>query len=75
MNHNCTIFVQERQELIARFKKGRLDRKGTVGLLLSSDMDFTPFDMTEVAFDVIGPHCLDNGPTVGLGTLQSVVHL
>lgn len=37
-----------------------MERKGILALLLSSEIEFSPLDMKEVAFDVIGSHCLDS---------------
>ena len=41
----------------------KLDRKGILALLLSPDIEFQPFDMKEVAFNVIGPYC-HNDPMI-----------
>lgn len=48
---------QKRQEEIHKFQKQKLERKGMLAMLLSSDVHYQPFDMNEVAFNVIGPYC------------------
>ncbi|XP_062576420.1 nephrocystin-1-like isoform X2 [Saccostrea cucullata] len=49
---------EERLEEINHFLTKKTERKGILALLLSSEIEFSPLDIKEVAFDVIGPHCL-----------------
>lgn len=55
-----TFSFQARKEEIDNFLAKKMERKGILALLLSSEIEFSPLDMKEVAFDVIGSHCLDS---------------
>jgi hypothetical protein len=62
-----TTFIfefQKRQEEISKFRKQKIDRKGILALLLSSDIEYEPFDMKEVAFNVIGHFCQNDPMSV-----------
>lgn len=62
-----TVFIvefQKRQEEISKFRKQKIDRKGILALLLSSDIEYEPFDMKEVAFNVIGQFCQNDPMSV-----------
>lgn len=52
------FLLQERHTEIQNFITKKADRKGILALLLSAEIEFSPLDMKEVAFDVIGSHCL-----------------
>lgn len=52
--------MQARKEEIDNFLAKKMEHKGILSLLLSSEIEFSPLDMKEVAFDVIGSHCLDS---------------
>lgn len=58
---------EARKEEIDNFLAKKMERKGILALLLSSEIEFSPLDMKEVAFDVIGSHCLDSTQIVVSG--------
>ncbi|CAG2244421.1 NPHP1 [Mytilus edulis] len=51
------LVEMKRQEEIAKFQKMKFDKKGILAMLLSPDVEYQPFDMKEVAFNVIGQFC------------------
>ncbi|XP_067681364.1 nephrocystin-1-like isoform X3 [Haliotis asinina] len=53
-----TDIEEARHVEIDKFRRQKLERKSAMAALLSSDIVFTPFNLQEVSFNVIGPHCL-----------------
>ncbi|XP_069117493.1 nephrocystin-1-like isoform X4 [Argopecten irradians] len=49
---------QARHAEIEKFLNLRDSRGGILQLMLSSEIEFSPFEPKELSFDVIGPHCL-----------------
>ncbi|XP_041353356.1 nephrocystin-1-like [Gigantopelta aegis] len=49
---------QKRHEQICHFDQIKRDRKSALAALLSSEMVFTPFNIKEVSFNVVGAHCM-----------------
>ncbi|XP_064600802.1 nephrocystin-1-like [Liolophura sinensis] len=51
--------AKERQQEIRRFKLFKQDHNSMLAALCSQEINFLPFQMSEVSFSVIGRHCLD----------------
>lgn len=53
-----SIFYKDRLAEIQRLLNISKNKKTAAAMLLSSEAAFTPFDVSEVSFGVIGPYCL-----------------
>ena len=54
----CASPTQARKEEVNKFREMKQQRISALAVLLSSDIMFQPFDMGEVTYNIIGPHCL-----------------
>lgn len=65
-DHECVLQNQARKEEIDKFRELKQQRQSALAVLLSSDIMFEPFDLDEVTYNIIGPHCLPKPVAVSI---------